>query len=146
MCLSSFAALLISECIVPLDETIFFIIFCNFLISNKLHSINLQLQDQRCFSLYGVHYKDLDKAFGISDAKCTRLYDLINSNKMIVYLPENQIKNPEKSFLVKDDEDRVIFVFTSNTLIRQKLHEIFIKEKYKTFGRKVTFSKSYFYS
>jgi len=43
VCLSSFAALLISECIVPLDETIFFIIFCNFLISNKLHSINVGL-------------------------------------------------------------------------------------------------------
>ena len=39
-----------------------------------------------------------------------------------------QIKNPEKSFLVKDDEDRVIFVFTSNATIRQKLHEIFIRE------------------
>ncbi len=39
-----------------------------------------------------------------------------------------QIKNPEKSFLVKEDEDRVIFVFTSNVTIRQKLHEIFIRE------------------
>jgi hypothetical protein len=70
--------------------------------ANKLHSINLQLQDQRCFSLYGVHYKDLNKAFGIIDAKCTRLYDLINSNKMIVYLAENQIKNPKKLITTTD--------------------------------------------
>lgn len=39
-----------------------------------------------------------------------------------------QIKNPDKNFLVKDDEDRVIFVFTSVLTIRQKLHDIFIKE------------------
>jgi hypothetical protein len=39
-----------------------------------------------------------------------------------------QIKHPEKCFLVSDNEDRVIFVFTSNVAIRQKLHDIFIRE------------------
>jgi hypothetical protein len=39
-----------------------------------------------------------------------------------------QIKNPEKSFLVKADEDRVIFVFTSDTELRNKLAGIFMKE------------------
>ena len=39
-----------------------------------------------------------------------------------------QIKNPEKSFPVRADEDRIIFVFTSDIELRIKLVEIFIKQ------------------
>ena len=62
---------------------------------------------------------ELYKVWGLSD-------DEIGNIKFIT--DSEQIKNPEKSFNVKDDEDRVIFVFTSNSTIRQKLHEIFIRE------------------
>ena len=62
---------------------------------------------------------ELYKIWGLSDEEISNIKFITESE---------QIKNPEKSFLVKDDEDRVIFVFTSNTQIRQKLHEIFIKE------------------
>jgi len=62
---------------------------------------------------------ELYKIWGLTE-------DEISNIKFIT--DSEQIKNPEKSFLVKDDEDRVIFVFTSNTTIRQKLHEIFIRE------------------
>ena len=70
--------------------------------ANKLHSINLQLQDQRCFSLYGVQYSKLCRAFSIIDAKCTRLYDLIETNKKTVFLAEYQIKNRKKIISTKD--------------------------------------------
>lgn len=39
-----------------------------------------------------------------------------------------QIKNPDKSFSVKIDEDRIIFVFTSDIDLRNKLARIFMKE------------------
>lgn len=39
-----------------------------------------------------------------------------------------QIKNPEKSFPVKADEDRIIFVFTSDIELRNKLAVLFMKE------------------
>lgn len=62
---------------------------------------------------------ELFKVWGLTEEEMSNIKFITESE---------QIKNPEKSFLVKDDEDRVIFVFTSNTTIRQKLHEIFIKE------------------
>lgn len=62
---------------------------------------------------------ELYKVWGLTEEE-------ISSIKFIT--ESEQIKNPDKSFLVKDDEDRVIFVFTSNTIIRQKLNEIFVKE------------------
>ena len=70
--------------------------------ANKLHSINLQLQEQRCFSMYGVQYSKLCRAFRIIDAKCTRLYDLIETNKATVFLAEYQIKNPKKIISTRD--------------------------------------------
>ncbi len=62
---------------------------------------------------------ELYKVWGLTDEEISNIKFITDSE---------QIKNPEKSFLVKDDEDRVIFVFTSNATIRQKLHEIFIRE------------------
>ena len=62
---------------------------------------------------------ELYKVWGLDE-------DEIGNIKFIT--DSEQIKNPDKNFLVKDDEDRVIFVFTSNVTIRQKLHDIFIKE------------------
>ena len=69
---------------------------------NELHSINLQLQEQRCFSMYGVQYSKLCRAFKIIDAKCTRLYDFIETNKATVFLAEYQIKNPKKIISTRD--------------------------------------------
>jgi|LauGreDrversion4_2_1035121.scaffolds.fasta_scaffold06682_3 hypothetical protein len=62
---------------------------------------------------------ELYKVWGLTDEEISNIKFITDSE---------QIKNSEKSFLVKDDEDRVIFVFTSNATIRQKLHEIFIRE------------------
>lgn len=62
---------------------------------------------------------ELYKVWGLTDDEITNIKFITDSE---------QIKNPEKCFLVKEDEDRVIFVFTSNVTIRHKLHEIFIRE------------------
>jgi hypothetical protein len=62
---------------------------------------------------------ELYKVWGLTE-------DEISNIKFIT--ESEQIKNPEKTFLVKDDEDRIIFVFTSNASIREKLHKIFVKE------------------
>lgn len=53
-------------------------------------------------------------------------HDEIEKIKFIT--DSEQIKNPEKSFPVKADEDRVIFVFTSDIELRNKLAGIFTKE------------------
>lgn len=62
---------------------------------------------------------ELYKLWGLTDDEIANIKFITDSE---------QIKNPEKSFNVKDDEDRVIFVFTANAAIRQKLHDIFIRE------------------
>lgn len=62
---------------------------------------------------------ELYKVWGLTEEEISNIKFITDSE---------QIKNVEKNFLVKDDEDRIIFVFTSNVTIRQKLHEIFIKE------------------
>lgn len=48
--------------------------------------------------------------------------------KIKLITDSEQIKNPDKVFPVKSDEDRVIFVFTSEPQIRTKLQQVFIKE------------------
>lgn len=62
---------------------------------------------------------ELYKLWGLTDNEIVNIKFITDSE---------QIKNPEKCFNVRDDEDRVIFVFTANAAIRQKLHEIFIRE------------------
>jgi hypothetical protein len=60
------------------------------------------------FSFWGLTIDEIDKIKFITDSE--------------------QIKNPEKSFPVKADEDRIIFVFTSDIELRNKLAGIFMKE------------------
>ena len=62
---------------------------------------------------------ELYKVWGLSE-------DEIHNIKFIT--DSEQIKNPDKNFNVSENEDRVIFVFTSNIDVRQKLREIFIRE------------------
>jgi len=65
------------------------------------------------FSFWGLTIDEIDKIKFITDSE--------------------QIKNPEKSFPVKADEDRIIFVFTSDIELRNKLAGIFMKEGHETF-------------
>jgi len=68
--------------------------------------INLNLL-QDLFKFHGLSAEDIEKIRFITDSE--------------------QIKNSEKSYMVKPDEDRGIFVFTSETEIRNKLQDIFMK-------------------
>lgn len=68
--------------------------------------INLNLL-QDLFKFHGVSADDIEKIRFITDSE--------------------QIKNSEKSYMVKPDEDRGIFVFTSEIDIRNKLQDIFMK-------------------
>ena len=90
--------------------------------ANKLHSINLQLQDQRCFSMYGVQYSKLCRAFRIIDAKCTRLYDLIETNKVTVFLAEYQIKNPKKIISTRDKIIKFILILIPVVFLNLKYY------------------------
>ena len=90
--------------------------------ANKLHSINLQLQDQRCFSMYGVQYSKLCRAFRIIDAKCTRLYDLIETNKVTVSLAEYQIKNPKKIISTRDKIIKFILILIPVVFLNLKYY------------------------
>ena len=90
--------------------------------ANKLHSINLQLQDQRCFSMYGVQYSKLCRAFRIIDAKCTRLYDLIETNKVTVFLAEHQIKNPKKIISTRDKIIKFILILIPVVFLNLKYY------------------------
>ena len=69
--------------------------------------VNLKLL-QELFVFWGFSAEEFDKIKLITDSE--------------------QIKNPDKAFPVKNDEDRVIFVFTSDPDIRLKLQQVFIKE------------------
>ena len=60
------------------------------------------------FTFWGLSSDEIDKIKFITDSE--------------------QIKNPEKAFPVKADEDRIIFVFTSDIELRNKLAGIFMKE------------------
>lgn len=62
---------------------------------------------------------ELFKVWGI-------LEDEMNHIKFIT--DSEQIKDLDKCFLVNDVEDRIIFVFTSNNNLIQKLYNIFVKE------------------
>jgi len=68
--------------------------------------INLNLL-QELFKFHGLDSSEIEKVRFITDSE--------------------QIKNSEKSYNVKADEDRGIFVFTSEIEIRTKLQEIFMK-------------------
>lgn len=68
--------------------------------------VNLTLL-QDLFKFHGVSSEDIEKIRFITDSE--------------------QIKNSEKSYTVKPDEDRGIFVFTSEVDIRNKLQDIFMK-------------------
>lgn len=49
-------------------------------------------------------------------------------NKIKFITDSEQIKNPEKNFPVKANEDRIIFVFTPDIELKNKLAEIFMRE------------------
>lgn len=49
-------------------------------------------------------------------------------NRIKFITDSDQINHPDKNFLVKPDEDRVIFVFSADPELRNKLVELFIKE------------------
>jgi hypothetical protein len=68
--------------------------------------VNLNLL-QELFKFHGVSSEDIEKIRFITDSE--------------------QIKNSDKSYNVNPDEDRGIFVFTSETEIRNKLQDIFMK-------------------
>ena len=68
--------------------------------------INLNLL-QELFKFHGLDSSEIEKVRFITDSE--------------------QIKNSDKSYIVKADEDRGIFVFTSEIEIRTKLQEIFMK-------------------
>jgi hypothetical protein len=68
--------------------------------------INLNLL-QELFKFHGLSSSEIEKVRFITDSE--------------------QIKNSDKSYIVKADEDRGIFVFTSEIEIRTKLQEIFMK-------------------
>lgn len=68
--------------------------------------INLNLL-QDLFKFHGLSSDDMEKVRFITDSE--------------------QIKNSDKSYIVKSDEDRGIFVFTSEIDIRNKLQDIFMK-------------------
>ena len=48
-----------------------------------------------------------------------------------IFTDSEQIINSDKTFLVDSVEERIIFVFTSDNTVRQKLQQLFIKEGYE---------------
>jgi len=70
-------------------------------------SVNIKLLVE-LFTFWGLSLEEIDRIKFITDSE--------------------QIKNPEKSFPVKADEDRIIFVFTSDIELRNKLALLFTKE------------------
>ena len=70
--------------------------------ANKLHSINLQLQDQRCFSLYGVQYSELCNAFGELESQLSDLHNKLELVNIKINLAQNRIQNPKKPLSIED--------------------------------------------
>lgn len=69
--------------------------------------VNLKLLND-LFTFWGLNLDEIDKIKFIIDSE--------------------QIKSADKNFNVKNNEDRIIFIFTSHNDIRNKLISIFIKE------------------
>ena len=69
--------------------------------------VNLNLLNE-LFSYWGIKTEDLAKIKFITDSE--------------------QLKNSDKNFVVKSDEERIIFVFTSDVELRNNLGKIFKKE------------------
>ncbi len=84
-------------------------------------------QDHKCYQIKDsfegpVNIKLLNELFtfwGLTEEEVEKIKFITDSE---------QIKNAEKFFLVKSDEERIIFVFTSDSQLRAKLISIFIKE------------------
>ena len=95
--------------------------------ANKLHSINLQLQDQRCFSLYGVQYSELCNAFGELDSQLSDLHSKLELVNIKINLAQNRIQNPKKPLSTEDKIIKcivfsipVIFINVIGILINSK--------------------------
>ena len=95
--------------------------------ANKLHSINLQLQDQRCFSLYGVQYSELCNAFGELESQLSDLHSKLKLVNIKINLAQNRIQNPKKPLSIEDKIIKcivflipVIFINMIGVLINSK--------------------------
>ncbi len=62
---------------------------------------------------------ELYKVWGLTNEEISNIKFITDSE---------QIKNHEKNYDVKENEDRLIYVFASNSIVKQKLFDIFVKE------------------
>ena len=64
------------------------------------------------------YINNLFKQFGLDDEELSKLKIITDSE---------QIRDPAQTFLIKNDEIRIIFIFSLDFMSRNKLQEIFIK-------------------
>jgi hypothetical protein len=64
------------------------------------------------------HINDMFKQFGLDDEELSKIKYLTDSDI---------IRDPSQTFVIKNDETRIIFIFSSDFMIRHKLQEIFTK-------------------